>query len=125
MANLAAVLHSMPSSVSGRVKVVFVTVDPARDTRARLRQWLDTFEPAFVGLRASLDSVNQVQESLNLPATTIDSLPQGGYAVGHSAAVIAVVKDSVRVLYPFGTRQEDWAHDLPLLVASIPGGSSP
>jgi protein SCO1/2 len=120
MANLAAVLPRLPHDVSRRVKVVFVTVDPDRDTPARLRSWLDTFDPKFVGLHGPADVVNGIQQSLRMPPTQIQPLPDGGVAVGHGAAVIAVVGDSMRVLYPFGTRQKDWSHDLPKLVASIP-----
>ena len=41
----------------------------------------------------------------------------GAYEVGHAAQVIAFTRDdSAHVVYPFGTRQADWAHDLPLLV---------
>jgi hypothetical protein len=37
--------------------------------------------------------------------------------IGHAAQVIAYTADNrERVLYPFGTRQGDWAHDLPLLI---------
>jgi hypothetical protein len=37
--------------------------------------------------------------------------------MGHSAQVIAYTKDDLaHVMYPFGTRQADWAHDLPKLV---------
>jgi protein SCO1/2 len=39
-----------------------------------------------------------------------------GYSVGHSAAVVAFTPDNLaHVIYPYGTRQEDWAHDLPML----------
>ena len=41
----------------------------------------------------------------------------GAYAVGHAAQVIAFTADGpARVVYPFGTRQADWAHDLPALL---------
>jgi hypothetical protein len=37
--------------------------------------------------------------------------------VGHAAQVLGYTPDNLeRVEYPSGTRQEDWAHDLPLLV---------
>jgi protein SCO1/2 len=120
MANLAAVLRRLPTEVSQRVKVVFVTVDPARDTPQHLRTWLDNFDRSFVGLRGSLDAVNRIQGTFHMPATVFERLPDGGYAVGHGAPVIAVVGDSARVFYPFGIRQEDWLHDLPILVAAIP-----
>jgi protein SCO1/2 len=114
------VLRRLPRAVSQRVKVVFVTVDPARDTPQRLRTWLDNFDPTFVGLRGSMDTVNRIQQSFRMPPTVVERLPDGGYAVGHGAPVIALVGDSARVLYPFGIRQEDWLHDLPKLAAAIP-----
>jgi protein SCO1/2 len=120
MANIAAVLRRLPSEVSRRVRVVFVTVDPARDTPRVLRAWLDNFDPAFVGLRGPLDSVNRIQHAFHMFPTVIERLPNGDIAVGHEAAVIALIGDSVRVLYPFGTEQGDWVHDLPELVAAIP-----
>jgi protein SCO1/2 len=120
MSNLAAVLRRLPTDVSRRVKVVFVTVDPARDTPEYLRAWLDNFDRSFVGLRGSLDAVNRIQGAFHMPATVYEKLPDGGYAVGHGAPVIAVIADSARVFYPFGIRQEDWLHDLPKLAAAIP-----
>jgi len=120
MANLAAVLRRLPTEVSRRVKVVFVTVDPARDTPEYLRVWLDNFDRSFVGLRGSLDAVNRVQQGFHMPAAVFEKLPDGGYVVGHGAPVIAVIADSARVFYPFGIRQEDWLHDLPKLVAAVP-----
>jgi len=120
MANLAAVLRRLPTDVSRRVKVVFVTVDPARDTPQHLRTWLDNFDRSFVGLRGSLEAVNRIQATFHMPPAVFERLPDGGYAVGHGAPVIAVVGDSARVFYPFGIRQEDWLHDLPILVAAIP-----
>jgi protein SCO1/2 len=120
MANIAAVLHRMPYSVASKVKVVFVTTDPERDSLPRIREWLNNFDPSFVGLRGPMDEVNRVQIALALPPSVAQpKQPNGDYAVGHSAQVIAFTPDdSAHVLYPFGTRQEDWAHDLPKLVSA-------
>jgi hypothetical protein len=47
----------------------------------------------------------------------VNRLVNGGYSVGHAAQVIAfTADDSLRILYPFGMRQEDWANDIPKLV---------
>ncbi len=51
MANIAAVLPTLPPSVAHQVKVIMVTTDPERDTPERLRDWLNNFDPSFVGLR--------------------------------------------------------------------------
>ncbi len=120
MANLAAVLKRLPFDTARRVKVVFVSVDPDRDTPERIREWLGSFDGRFVGLSGPLDRVNQIQQSLLMPTTVIVPEPEGDYTVGHGAAVLAIIGDSVRVRYPFGTRQRDWSHDLPKLVATIP-----
>jgi protein SCO1/2 len=116
MANIAAVLSTLPPRVAHRVKVVMVTTDPDRDTPERLRQWLDSFNPSFVGLRGTLDEVNDIQQGLGLPPASVYG-EGNNYSVGHSARVIAFTLDNrAHVSYPFGTRQTDWAHDLPKLV---------
>lgn len=119
MANLGAVLREWLPSERERVKVVFVTTDPARDSLPRLRAWLDNFDPAFIGLRGDLDSVNALQAALGLPRAMLGTPDSAGwYEVGHSAVVVAFTPDdSARFVYPFGTRQVDWANDLPQLLA--------
>ena len=117
MANLGAVLRRMDPQIAGKVKVVFVTTDPARDTPERLRDWLNGFDPSFIGLTGPLDSVNAIQQAIGLPPSILGELEDGSYTVGHAAQVVAYTTDNKsHVQYPFGTRQEDWAHDIPLLV---------
>ena len=42
----------------------------------------------------------------------------GNYIVGHATQIIAYQDDGIaRIVYPFGTRQEDWVRDLPRLLA--------
>jgi protein SCO1 len=120
MANIAAVLRKLSWSERQAVRVVFVTTDPARDTPARLASWLGDFDPAFVGLHGPLDDVNAMQVSLGLAPAVRGGATSDGYLVGHAAQVIAFGRDNVaRLVYPFGTRQEDWAHDLPRLIAGV------
>jgi protein SCO1/2 len=117
MANIGAVLDDFLFEVSSQIKVVFVTTDPERDTPERLRLWLDNFDTSFIGLRGGRDEVNEIQIALGLPASVIEETEGGGYLVGHSARVLAFTKDNLaHIAYPFGTRQTDWAHDLPKLV---------
>ena len=119
LANLAAVLDKMPDSVQTHVAVVFITTDPARDTPAVLDKWVHGFDPGFIGLTAS-DSVIAAAQRDAGEVATVKGAPDatGAYPVGHAAQVIAYTRDGVgRVAYAPGTRQRDWAHDLPLLVA--------
>ena len=52
MANLGMALRKLPSCVADRVKLVFVTTDPARDTSVQLRRWL-TFRQALCRTHAN------------------------------------------------------------------------
>ncbi|KPK63591.1 MAG: hypothetical protein AMS21_06605 [Gemmatimonas sp. SG8_38_2] len=114
MANIAAVLKDFSYELRQQFKVIFVTTDPQRDTPQRMRQWLDNFDPAFIGLWGDHDEVNEIAGSLGLPPSVIFESEDGEYAVGHSAHVMVFTKDNLsHILYPFGTRQADWAHDLP------------
>jgi protein SCO1/2 len=118
MANLGAVLDELSPSVRRRLQVVFVTVDPARDTAARIRSWLDRFGDGFVGLRGSQREIAALQDSLRLPrAARQDRRVQGRYTVGHASQVLAFGPDArARLAYPSGTRQRAWRDDLPRLV---------
>jgi cytochrome oxidase Cu insertion factor (SCO1/SenC/PrrC family)/copper(I)-binding protein len=118
LSNIGAVLRTLGAEDRARIRVVFVTTDPDRDSAAVIRRWLDVFDASFVGLRGSLDDVNRVQALLGLPpAAVAKDSATGRVEVGHAAQVIAFGPDNVaHLMYPFGTRQSDWAHDLPLLL---------
>lgn len=123
MANIAAALRRLPAADQARVRVVFVTTDPARDTAARLRGWLNNFDGRFVGLSGSADSVNAIQQRLGLPPATMEMIdpkatgPRAAYGMGHAAQVLAFTPDdSLRAEYPNGFNVDDWANDIPKLI---------
>ncbi len=123
MASLAAVRRELPSELQRSMKVVFVTTDPERDTPERIRDWLANFDPDFIGLTGSKAVVDSIQLSLGLPPSIYEPPDETGfYVVGHASQVLAFSPDgSIRVIYPFGTRQADWKHDIPKLAAAAGG----
>ena len=117
MASIAAVKRDLSVGEQRRMRVVFVTADPRRDTSERLLSWLGNFDADFVGLRGSEAEVDSIMLSLALPAAIRDTAAGPDYAVGHASQVIAFPPgDGFRVIYPFGTRQADWQHDLARLL---------
>lgn len=126
LANLAAVLKKMPSEVQSSVQVLFVTIDPARDSPPVLDAFVTAFDPTFIGLTGTDSVLASLQQAMQLGLAYEDPAGKdGSYTVGHASAVIAFTKDGLaRVRYPFGTRQADWAHDLPLLVNFAGTGQS-
>lgn len=117
MASLAAVKRDLPAESQRRMTVIFVTVDPRRDTPERIRSWLDNFDREFVGLRGSEAEVDSIMQAIGLPGAVRDTAAGPAYPVGHASQVIAYPPGADQtVIYPFGTRQADWLHDLPKLL---------
>lgn len=126
LANLAAALGDLPYAERRLVEVVFVTIDPDRDTPPVVRAWLDRFDPEFVGLVGTNEQVAAILASLDLPAPQREEIPgTDDYLVGHPAQIMAITGDGrIRFAYPGGIRQADWRNDLPRLLelnASLAG----
>jgi protein SCO1/2 len=121
LSNLGAVMPALDPAVARRVKVVFVSTDPRRDTPGVLRAWLDHFDPDFIGMTGDSAVIATAEQALQLAPAVVERAAPGdtGYTVGHSSLVVAFTPDNLaRVVYPYGTRQEDWVHDLPKLAGA-------
>jgi len=68
------------------LQVLFVTVDPGRDTPAMLAHYLNAFSPDFVGLYGSDAALAPLLRSLGAIAVR-QPLPGGGYTMDHSATL--------------------------------------
>jgi protein SCO1/2 len=124
MANLAAALKTLPEDTRRRVRVVFVTTDPARDTPVRLSAWLAQFDSSFVGVSGTPASLEAAQLGLGMPLAARDSqVPDtGGYTISHGAHLWAFTPDdSAHVVYPMGIQRDDLAADIPPLLRLWPG----
>jgi protein SCO1/2 len=120
MANIAAALERQPYDVSSKVKVYFVTQDPERDTPAALGKWLDSFNPDFVGVIGPANAVDSLRRAFDIAPAVLakSSVGDTAYSVGHASQVVVFTADNrAHLVYPFGTRQEQWTHDFPKLVA--------
>jgi protein SCO1/2 len=96
---------------------VFVTTDPARDSGAVLRAWLDNFDTRFIGLTGSEAAVAAAQRAAYIPPVSKTAHADHNYGMNHASFVLAYTKDYLaHVIYPGGVTFRDWAEDLPLLV---------
>jgi protein SCO1/2 len=68
------------------LKMLFVTVDPERDTAENLRQYLGAFSSHFIGLRGDAKATAPLLKSLGAIAAR-QNLPDGSYTMDHTAAV--------------------------------------
>ena len=110
MSTIAAAIRDQPASVRRRIAVVFVTVDPKRDTGPVLRRWLDGYNRSFVGLRGGGGAVAAAEAAAGVPRAP-------GGVLNHSTLVLAYSPDGLsHVVYSQGFSARDYAHDMPLLL---------
>ena len=115
MQNIAAVTNRLTALERQQLDVVFVTTDPDRDTAAALGPWLAQFDKAFIGLTGPITAVEAAQRAAGV-SVAIRPAGRSDYQVSHAAQVLVYsADDSGHVAYPFGTRQAEWAADLPKL----------
>ncbi len=101
---------------ANRVQVLFVTVDPERDTTELLANFIPAFNPAFLGLSGDAQATANASKAF---AVSYKKQPsRTGYNVDHSAGTYLIdVHGKVRLLAPYGQRAEWFAQDARLLLA--------
>ncbi|MDZ7680063.1 MAG: SCO family protein [Acidimicrobiales bacterium] len=99
------------------VEVVFVSVDPERDTPQVIRDFLDSFDTDFIGLTGDPEALYQAQIDTGIPPAVIEEPDADGeYLVGHSGEMRGYAPNGLGyVTFPFGTRQSEMYHDIKIL----------
>jgi protein SCO1/2 len=86
MARLAQALRETGNHGQG-IRVLFVTVDPARDTMGRLHEYVRGFGPEFIGLRGSADALRDLAKRYRVVYSQGKPNAKGEYEVMHSGGV--------------------------------------
>jgi len=98
---------------AARVRFVFVTVDPERDTPDVALRYARQFDASFVGVSGDPTTTAAIMQAYGVAAGREDVGSAAGYLVSHSSQVFLVNGAGQLVaLYPFGTRWEALAADL-------------
>ncbi len=118
MGNLASAMTRLDEADRDDVDVVFVTTDPKRDTGPVLREYLDRFDPSFVGVTGDIDQIAAVGKSIAVGMG--EKLPGGGYEVDvHSTHVTAIDgNDEAPVYWSQDTSSAQFADDVHALLAA-------
>lgn len=102
-----------------RVRFVFVSVDPERDTPDAAMAYARSFHPSFIGLAPPRAGLEALMRSFHLTAyeTPPPDSTSDGYMVTHGThSVIVDAEGRMRVLHPFGSTVRDVAEDVERLL---------
>jgi protein SCO1/2 len=70
--------------------MVFLSVDPERDTPAALKPYVRFFSPDITGLSGPLDELNHLCENLGVAYVKVPGKSPGDYSIDHSAALVLI-----------------------------------
>jgi len=116
LADAAKAVKALGNDAS-RVQVVFVSVDPKRDTPSLLRDYVTAFRPDFVGLTGSREALNAFTRDFKVYANVEESDDPSKYKVEHSGQMVVLdAKGQPRLMFAPGLSSADMGADLRVLL---------
>ncbi|MGA4849942.1 SCO family protein [Streptomyces sp. G5(2025)] len=118
MNNIAVAKKALPKADQKKLKVVFVTTDPKRDTPAELGKWLKGVDADFTGLTGDFATIQAGARQLAISIEPSKKDKNGKITSMHGTQVIAFSPktDAGYVLYKEGTTVGEYTKDLPKLI---------
>jgi protein SCO1/2 len=101
------------------VRVIFITVDPERDTPEKIQEYVERFNQSFIGLSGSLEELQPIWQNYGVFREVVPGTTATDYTVNHTARVILIdPQGNMRLSYGFQTPPEDIAHDIDILLGN-------
>jgi protein SCO1 len=79
----------MKAATVPKMRVVFITVDPARDPPNVVGLYVHAFDPSFIGVTGDEKTIDKVARDFGVAVNKVD-LPGGDYTMDHSAVIFLV-----------------------------------
>jgi len=103
--------------LSKNVQVVFVSVDPDRDTSEKVQTYVNHFHPSFLGLSGTKIELSPIWKNYSIVREEVQSDSSFGVIINHTAILFLVdQKGNLRLSFPYQTPVRDIAHDIKLLL---------
>lgn len=116
LATLAEARKGLGAEAAG-VQVVYVTVDPERDSLPTMNAYLTAFDKTFVGGTGTPAALAEVYKRYGVTAVKVPMA--GGYGMNHSSSVYLIDREGrLSALMPYGHEAKDFVHDFQRLLAA-------
>jgi protein SCO1/2 len=116
LAELKTVRQQLGSD-AGRMQVLFITIDPERDTPQLLAQYVPAFDPSFIGLYGDADATARTAKDFKVFYQKVPGSAPDRYSMDHSAAsYVYDPKGRLRLYVRNGQGPEPILHDIKLLL---------
>jgi protein SCO1/2 len=96
-----------------KVQVLFITLDPARDTQAVLAKFIPSFDASFIGLYGTETQINQTAKGFKVFFEQQASNGLSAYTIDHSAGSYLIDQSGkLRLYYRYGQKPDEIANDI-------------
>lgn len=113
---LALVMKRLGSDAN-RVQVLFITLDPERDTQALLAQFVPSFNSKFIGLYGTVAQTAETAKEYHLFFNKQQGSSQGNYTLDHSVGTYIYDRSGkLRLHAGYGQGVDTLVHDIKLLL---------
>jgi len=117
MGTIKAALNQLSDEERQDITVIFVTIDPERDTIERLGQYLSGFNAGYVGAVPTLEDLEQLKNDYGIVAEKEEIQPDGSYLMAHTGLVYVIDRTgNLRVGFFSNTTADDMENDIRLLL---------
>lgn len=116
LSEMAVVMKELGAD-AGRLQVLFVTVDPERDTAEVLKRYVPAFHPSFLGLTGSAEDIARTAKEFKIFYQKQPLPSGGGYTMDHSAGTYILDGEGrLRLFAQYGIGAPALLHDIRLLL---------
>lgn len=117
LAKLARAIENWPDGGTPAPSVVFVSVDPQRDTPERLAEYTAHFHPGFRGVTSTPDHLRQLSDAMGVAWQVLPAGDETDYEVSHSSALLLVdPRGRLAAVFTAPHRPDRLARDLSHLI---------
>jgi len=117
LGDTAEALKQMTPEQAKQVQVIWVSVDPERDTPDMLRDYVTYFHPDFLSLTGTAAEIAKAASDFRIVYRRHVTSGVSGYLIDHTAGSYVIDPNGkLRLLLPFALPASDMAHDLRLLM---------
>lgn len=114
------VLRQNLAANADKMAFVYVSVDPERDTVARLKEFIPQFDPAFYGVHVNSIDLETIKQGYGVIAEKVYRDPNdraAGYAIDHTARLYLIgPAGRLATSYPYGTDIANIQKDVEYLI---------
>jgi protein SCO1 len=102
---------------SEQVQVIFISVDPKRDTSESMQSYVERFDPAFIGLGGTEEELAPIWNDYGIFREIVEGTSENNYIVNHTGRIILIDQDgNLRLSYGLQMDPEDISQDIQILL---------